>query len=303
MNRLLHILSLIALVLVSLVPSSRLAAIALSETPPPPTAACPKAIGSTLTPASTTAPPATPILTPEDLVATYFTANRERRYEDMITLYSDDSLAFFQLSRDVLLAGLRQDDFVGIRLLDFQLIQTDFLSDTQVVLTVMVRRHEADGRETAAPWKLIAVREGGSWKFTASHKKYGSLIDYRILTLPTQTKGNLTIQPRYLARYLGGLEFAYCVHNGGTQAVLWTWVNEVALTFAYQSGITCEVLGNTPPLTFQAGGTYPSLSTVVVTCSDKGFPTRLTFKYLRFANSMGLPADLGAGLSFTFNLP
>lgn len=269
------------------------------------TVGCPKSTGGTSTPVSASTPvtPGTAILTPEELVTAYFTANMERRYEPMAALYSDYSLAFYQLSHAGILSLLLQEDFQGVRLLDFKLIQSERLSDTQYLLTVMVRRTEADGRENTMTWKMVAIYEQGSWKFNVSHTQHGSLIDYKILTMPAQTNGKVTIQLRYIARYMGGIMVGFCLYNGTKQTLVWTWVNEAGLTLTFGNGVTCIVPGNTPPLTYQSGSVSPDNASIALNCPNPGYPTRITFHYLRLANSMGLPADSGAGLSFTFMIP
>jgi len=265
-------------------------------------AACPTV------PRPTPTPPPTPISevplsTPEQLLEAHYLAIMERRYSDVAALYSDYSISFFNLSRANLVADMIQNEFNGWRLLEYKLLKTDKLSQSRYLFTVAERSTDASGSINTRSIKLVALAENGGWKFNTINRQYGSLIEYRSLAVRAKTISGVTIQPLYLIRYVDAITFGFCLRNASNRAFLWTWTNPVSATFTFRTGVSCDLAGNVPPLSFEAQRTYPDAFSVISNCDVNDFPTRISLKGWYAATGMGLPADFGEGVTFTFDIP
>ncbi len=156
-------------------------------------------------------------LDPEDVVKAYCQAAIGGDFEKAVTYISDYSLAIAKITRDDLIAQMREAYFSGSVATDY-LVTGSEVFDGYYLVHVMFKFMGSEGPYTD-DWIAPLHLEADQWKINI-----GNIIDDRLIDVEPQTVSGVTVQPVQILRYTDTIRVVFSVRNDNPVPVFWGWV-------------------------------------------------------------------------------
>jgi hypothetical protein len=254
----------------------------------------------TPTPRPALAPTWTPAAEPgpQEVIAAYAEALRERDFEKAASLFSDFSLAAFGTNREAVQLEFEKRDFSGWRLLDYQIKGSRLLDEQTAMVQMFTKQQNSEGEQPQTLDFYAALRyEEGQWR-----PNLNNILYHTQLNVPAQTVNDVTARPTWIARYTDKVQLFFSVVNGTDRNVVWGDAQEKTATFHFAD--QSQDVTFTHGYAVGANANLPNVTVYVAGFFD-AYPTAVELFNWRWArqDSPTLPDRSGETWSYAFSLP
>ncbi len=182
-------------------------------------------------PTATSTPTATPVSAAAEASAkAYFAALQGKDFSAAAQLVSVYSLTFTEMVSSDVIDQLTAESQAGTTWSDLQIVGSQVLSDSMILVHVTYRTGAAatpvataTGTSQSSTTAQDTNQKDEWWPFKLENSQWrynwNNLIDYKTLDLDAQTANHITIQPTMLVRYSDRIELHFMMQNKTSDVV------------------------------------------------------------------------------------